>query len=348
LWRAFWQKAAPANEISRRVEAATRSLGQDNASDQELLARARDAQARELTRVARIVRRALAELYGLEGDLAYWGFKEIWVGAEPWQSWEPFDAVYPDAFYVHLIRHPLEFVRSNAAWNRRPLTLDLLRVLLEDWVAYVRKSRERRATDRYAEIRYEDLTTAPASVLSSLFAQLGLAPDPACLVPLETLWLPSMRRSGWPQGMRAALGEIPGLEAAMAELGYQELAFDDAPPIDPDATLVARRVEGRTDVWRLEPPFLKDEGVGWQAPLLMEPQLNALGRVADNLDYPERSPLRLLEDGKPLGPAHAMHRQDGKGRYSHWSGNALLFSTSDNSDPNRNGREYTIEWRLGD
>ena len=52
----------------------------------------------------------------------------------------------------------------------------------------------------------------------------------------------------------------------------------------------------------------------------------------------------LLEDGKPLGPAHSIHdgiRGLGCGRFSHWGPN-LWFSTSDNSDPLTNGRRYSI------
>lgn len=57
------------------------------------------------------------------------------------------------------------------------------------------------------------------------------------------------------------------------------------------------------------------------------------------------SSLRLLEDGRPLGPAHSIHADiasTGRGRYSHWAG-AILFSTSDNSDPRANGRTYRYE-----
>src|SRR5262245_55159209 len=53
---------------------------------------------------------------------------------------------------------------------------------------------------------------------------------------------------------------------------------------------------------------------------------------------------KLTEDGRPLGPGGALHediRQMGQGRYSHWGG-ALYFSTSDNSDPNTNGRKYIL------
>ena len=56
------------------------------------------------------------------------------------------------------------------------------------------------------------------------------------------------------------------------------------------------------------------------------------------------SALRVFEDGRELGPAHAAHsdiRQHGGGRYSHW-GDQLYFSASDNSDPRTNGRRYSV------
>jgi tetratricopeptide (TPR) repeat protein len=61
-----------------------------------------------------------------------------------------------------------------------------------------------------------------------------------------------------------------------------------------------------------------------------------------------KSDLVLLEDGKPLGPAHSLHqliRDEGRGRYSHWGRNSLYFSASDNSNPIANGRNYT--WYFG-
>jgi len=54
------------------------------------------------------------------------------------------------------------------------------------------------------------------------------------------------------------------------------------------------------------------------------------------------SELRLFEDGRELGPAHAPHasiRATGGGAFSHW-GESLYFSTSDDSDPRSNGRHY--------
>ena len=64
----------------------------------------------------------------------------------------------------------------------------------------------------------------------------------------------------------------------------------------------------------------------------------------DTCDFPKASYAYLLEDGKPLGPAHALHykiRENGMGCFSHW-GEHVYFSTSDNSDPNTNGRTYTL------
>ena len=56
-----------------------------------------------------------------------------------------------------------------------------------------------------------------------------------------------------------------------------------------------------------------------------------------------RSPVTIYENLKPLGPAHNTFRviaNIGMGRFSHWQHQGLVFSASDNSDPNTNGRRY--------
>ena len=56
------------------------------------------------------------------------------------------------------------------------------------------------------------------------------------------------------------------------------------------------------------------------------------------------SSLKLFENGKELPYKHEFHdsiREVGFGRYSHF-GNAIFFSTSDNSNPNNNKRIYEI------
>lgn len=64
--------------------------------------------------------------------------------------------------------------------------------------------------------------------------------------------------------------------------------------------------------------------------------------AGDTEDEPQRSPLMLFEDLKPLGPAHSPQEdieEIGLGRFSHLK-RAGFFSTSDNSDPATNGRKY--------
>ena len=63
---------------------------------------------------------------------------------------------------------------------------------------------------------------------------------------------------------------------------------------------------------------------------------------SDSSDAPNRSRLVICEDGNAFGTPHSPHAeiaQRGLGRYSHWGGD-LVFSSSDNSDPNSNGRLY--------
>jgi hypothetical protein len=69
----------------------------------------------------------------------------------------------------------------------------------------------------------------------------------------------------------------------------------------------------------------------------------------DRLDDPAASSLVITEDGRALGPPHSEHTDiaiSGLGRYSHWGKQLLVFSSSDNSDPRKNGRFYAIQLQL--
>jgi hypothetical protein len=93
-----------------------------------------------------------------------------------------------------------------------------------------------------------------------------------------------------------------------------------------------------TDPYQLRRPFASWGGFAFAA------QIPQFLDSSDTMDLPSVSKLVLCEDGKPLGPPHSDHddiRQKGSGRYSHWDTD-IVFSTSDNSNPNTNGRSYWV------
>jgi hypothetical protein len=63
---------------------------------------------------------------------------------------------------------------------------------------------------------------------------------------------------------------------------------------------------------------------------------------ADSAGDPFRSPIIVYENGKALGPAHTVHTDIAKGSFSHWQGVGIIFSASDDSNPNINRKHYTI------
>lgn len=98
----------------------------------------------------------------------------------------------------------------------------------------------------------------------------------------------------------------------------------------------------RTPSIRFQPPYKKVGEYAYAFPL---PQLAAMSDIDNDLF---RSLLIVHENGILLRKPHAPHSEvaAGRGAYSHWK-DAVLFSASDNTDPNTNGKEYTAEYGLG-
>ena len=90
---------------------------------------------------------------------------------------------------------------------------------------------------------------------------------------------------------------------------------------------------------RMPTPYFHTAGPSWY---ILMPELE---RLADNVpEAPNQSPMVICENHRLLGPAHALHRdiaERGQGGFSHW-GPYVIFSTTDNSDPNTNGRSYLL------
>ena len=93
-------------------------------------------------------------------------------------------------------------------------------------------------------------------------------------------------------------------------------------------------------VVRLTRPFEKHGTYGVASYQLRS--LEPFKDSTDGADGKRRSPVLLYEDGRLLGPAHSSMAEiagSGRGRYLH-STLGFVFSASDNTDPNLNGRHY--------
>jgi hypothetical protein len=89
----------------------------------------------------------------------------------------------------------------------------------------------------------------------------------------------------------------------------------------------------------LFPPFRK-MGPGSMAFIAA---LSSMNGSADSPSEPNQSAIAVCENDRLLGPAHSIHKEiseAGRGRFSHWKDIGLIFSASDNSDPNINRRSY--------
>jgi hypothetical protein len=90
-------------------------------------------------------------------------------------------------------------------------------------------------------------------------------------------------------------------------------------------------------------PFEQDGHAFTVRPQNWFPHSLSFAGLADNESNNERSPVLIYEDGVSMGPAHSSYaaiRDIGTGRYSHWTNQGFIFSSSDNSDPNTNNHEY--------
>jgi hypothetical protein len=90
---------------------------------------------------------------------------------------------------------------------------------------------------------------------------------------------------------------------------------------------------------RLQRPFIQLEG----SDLAFVVSAPSLEHLSDSVTAPTQSPFMLFEDDRPLGPAHSLHVDIGtlgRGRFSHWTGAGFIFSSSDGTSPQSNGRTY--------
>jgi hypothetical protein len=90
--------------------------------------------------------------------------------------------------------------------------------------------------------------------------------------------------------------------------------------------------------WKIGRPFAHVDGFMWRT------VLEDIAELGDRMGDGQRSGVMLFENGRPLPHPHSYHRdiaQHGAGRFSHWE-SEFYFSTLDGSDPNTNGKTYTV------
>jgi hypothetical protein len=134
----------------------------------------------------------------------------------------------------------------------------------------------------------------------------------------------------------AAIGVV-----AVSFLGTLFVLDRYAPSSSPRDKRHARTVCEAEDRFALTRPFAP---FGAEPTFAVAADLPKLKDIADTMETSARSQLVLCEDDKQLGPSHSLHAdiiKIGMGRYSHWNA-ALIFSASDNSNPNTNNRAYWV------
>jgi hypothetical protein len=98
------------------------------------------------------------------------------------KCWNDILSVFPDAYFLHLVRDPRSVVSSLLSANRKwglAWAHDSVE-WCERWSEDVRYAKElEQATERYTQVRYEDLLGTGPETLRSVFFWLGFA------VPLE-------------------------------------------------------------------------------------------------------------------------------------------------------------------
>lgn len=349
VWAIFWE--ADANSKLRGMQAYF-------AADPGLANRIADSSAKyhqfiqtlernEYRRTAKVLRHAVADWFLLSTATArHWGFKEIMNGGADFHAWDVYDYIFPQALWLHIVRHPLHQIRAQARLSNQPLTSKTAEEFLNIWFTTVEMSRKRAVTGHCLEIRYEDLIKAPQHTLAPLLTNLGLQWDEQCRVPMGRQWGSRSERSPLPNDINQIIARISGLKECMNELGYARENESTERQLAEEPNPFRPKIEKLdADTYALSGAFYPEHGYCWEFDFANTPLNSMLASLADSNDSPRRSPLRLFENGKLLEPAHALHfriRGVGHGAFSHWQ-NQLLFSTLDNTNPNGNGRTYSFD-----
>ena len=207
LWRLIWENRRP-----RPVHAA----GITPVCPTE------ETVTRLVHRLAPLVAQTLVSILGINVERSHWGFKEVWNGSATHRySWDTYDLLFPRATWVHLVRHPLEFAASCAAWNGDELTDSYLDARFADWTDIVEYSRLRAVRERFYEVRYEDILEKPRQTIEPILTSAGLDWSEECGLALTRPVMASARQREREQACLRRFRRSKLLAKTAASLGYE-------------------------------------------------------------------------------------------------------------------------------
>jgi hypothetical protein len=120
---------------------------------------------------------------------------------------------------------------------------------------------------------------------------------------------------------------------------YRAVRIDPEPAFAPQQATPEPEPTAADQIIPLKRPFIKMEG----SDLAFAARVPVLEEFSDSVTAPTQSPFLLFENGRALGPPHSSHVDIatlGNGRFSHWTAAGFIFSSSDGTNPQSNGRTY--------
>jgi len=150
----------------------------------------------------------------------------LWIGDQkPFQHIDPelmpfIKANFPDAKFIHLIRHPFPVVKSSQVfvgqlWKGMAADEILQRwTMHEQWVQQEKEQNEVPMLD----VRYEDIISNPQTEMARMFAFLEVSYDQAILQEARKITRSMIK-------LHPRLSCPPETQAIMAQYGYQTQSF---------------------------------------------------------------------------------------------------------------------------
>ncbi len=155
----------------------------------------------------------------------FWSFKEIWNGSSSFpHGWTRHNQAFPQARYVHVIRHPWTWAESYLQHQQKTPSAHDVETALHEWTQMVQcASTQEPLRGRYHMIRLEDFIGQPEVTLSRLFHFLEISSSPECHLAGNKRYLSRPHHHALPHRSETFVERIPGLRPMMKQCGYESL-----------------------------------------------------------------------------------------------------------------------------